>query len=74
MITCDQCKHWKKQPPKGDWLEGTIQEGVCSKIFEGSRSEGSKAETFNHWGDDSGLKTDADFGCAHAEIECETVN
>ena len=66
-VFCADCRHWKSQPSGEGWTAETIENGVCGKISEGSRSEGAKAETFNHWGDDSGLMTDPDFSCIHGE-------
>lgn len=54
---CGNCKWWGKQPPGSTWRD---TEGVCGRIYEESTAP---AETFNHWGDDSGLMTAADFGC-----------
>lgn len=69
MNTCKTCTYWKKQPPRGSWIASVVSEGLCGRIFEGSRQEGAAAETFNHHGDDSGLMTAPDFGCLHFERE-----
>jgi len=48
-------------------VKEVIDHGVCGKIYEDAIKNGMKAETFNHWGDDSGLITAPDFGCVLGE-------
>lgn len=68
MKTCSTCKWWKKQPPGGYWVQEFLDKGMCGGIYENGMRDGAKAETFDHWGDDSGLMTKPDFGCAqHSE-------
>jgi hypothetical protein len=69
MTLCQNCRHWKTQPPDGQWLESLIQSGVCGRIFEGPYGSIDKAVTFNHHGDDSGLITAPDFGCVLGEAK-----
>jgi hypothetical protein len=58
---CKDCRYWETQPPERGWLS---VEGLCGRIFEGGMEKGIGAETFNHWGDDSGLRTTPDFYCS----------
>lgn len=69
MTTCKDCRFWKQQPPSGQWTEETLASGICGKICEQSRDTGALAETINHFGDDSGLSTDPNFGCIHGEAK-----
>ena len=54
---CKTCRHWGVQPPNGSWRNTS---GICGRIYDEGESI---AHTFNHWGDDSGLKVSPDFGC-----------
>ena len=57
---CKDCKYWNTQPPGGEWIN---IEGLCGRIYEGGIGDGLLAETGNHWGDDSFLRTKENFGC-----------
>ena len=57
---CRTCKHFEKQPPNGSWRSTG---SLCGRIYEEGNREDDEAVTFNHFGDDSGLRVSPNFGC-----------